>query len=203
MFRSIMFSWRSSGTVVNSAIAPKPALLMSKSMVSPRCCASSNRRAGASGSVRSIATYCARMLFCRPSSLQSVISLSSERATSKTLRPCVASLRAKASPIPEDAPVISVVFMELEPRRGDRKWFSDLSLRKPTKETQSPEVTKESIKHSLFVFYPVPFQKRDELLKVHLNAQIAILFPIHPIQSHQHYSRVYDQASLARARCRD
>src|SRR5581483_2801548 len=48
----------------------------------------------------------------RPSSLHNAISLSSVRATSKRLCPRAASLRANASPIPEDAPVMSVVFIE-------------------------------------------------------------------------------------------
>lgn len=53
----------------------------------------------------------ARMLLERPSSLHRVISLSSERATNKTFRPRAANLRAKTSPMPEDAPVIRVVFI--------------------------------------------------------------------------------------------
>jgi len=38
--------------------------------------------------------------------------LSSERATRKTLRPRAASLRAKTSPMPLEAPVIRVVFIK-------------------------------------------------------------------------------------------
>jgi hypothetical protein len=49
------------------------------------------------------------MLFDRPSSLQSVMSLSSERATNNTFRPRDASLRANAPPMPLDAPVMSNV----------------------------------------------------------------------------------------------
>jgi len=45
--------------------------------------------------------------------LHRVISLSSDRATSKTLSPRAASFRAKTSPIPDDAPVMSVVFTDV------------------------------------------------------------------------------------------
>ena len=45
------------------------------------------------------------------SSLHKAISLSSERATRRTFRPRAASFRAKAAPIPEDAPVMRVVFI--------------------------------------------------------------------------------------------
>ena len=43
------------------------------------------------------------MLVKRPSSLQSAMSLSSERATRKTFLPRAASFLAKAAPMPDDA----------------------------------------------------------------------------------------------------
>ena len=51
------------------------------------------------------------MLVKRPSSLQSAMSLSSERATRKTFLPRAASFLAKAAPMPDDAPVMRVVFI--------------------------------------------------------------------------------------------
>src|SRR6185503_15320958 len=110
-FRSIMFSSRARSSLLSSPIEPNPALLISMSTVNPRLVASANNCAGASGLLRSSATYCARMLLERPSSLQRVTSFSSERATNKTLRPRAASLRAKTSPMPLDAPVMRVVFI--------------------------------------------------------------------------------------------
>ena len=72
---------------------------------------SSKSCAPASGCRRSSARYCARMLVKRPSSLQSAMSLSSERATRKTFLPRAASFLAKAAPMPDDAPVMRVVFI--------------------------------------------------------------------------------------------
>jgi hypothetical protein len=58
------------------------------------------------------------MLLVLPSSLQSLVSLSSERATSRRLLPRTASARANASPIPDDAPVMRVVFIPIEVLSG-------------------------------------------------------------------------------------
>src|SRR5215203_1038855 len=114
--RALMLSWiisssRLRSSLTKSPIDPNPALLMSISISSPRFCVSSRSCAAASGCSRSRVTYCARMLVKRPSSLQSAISLSSERATSSTFLPRAASFLAKAAPIPDEAPVMRVVFI--------------------------------------------------------------------------------------------
>src|SRR5215216_2750947 len=111
MLSWIMSSSRSSSRLANSPIEPKPALLMSISISSSRFVVSSKSCAAASGCCRSSARYCARMLVKRPSSLQSAMSLSSERATRKTFLPRAASFLAKAAPMPDDAPVMRVMFI--------------------------------------------------------------------------------------------
>ena len=111
MFNWIISSSRSRSSLPKSPIDPTPALLMSISISSSRFFVSSSNCAPESGSRRSSATYCARMLVKRPSSLQSAMSLSSERATSNTFLPRAASFRAKAAPIPVEAPVMRVVFI--------------------------------------------------------------------------------------------
>src|SRR5438445_895598 len=99
------------------------------------------------------------MLLLRPSSLHNATSFSSERATSSKLCPSAASLRANTSPIPEDAPVIRVVFIEKRLRRRQALHCRIRDLRAPsgatgnspaiyrwekvTKIIPSPEGTKE------------------------------------------------------------
>src|SRR4051794_35301435 len=82
---------------------------MSTSTRSPSRSTSAARRSRAAGSVTSQATTSARTPCFDDSSPASERSFSSLRATRVTPWPRPASSRANASPIPEDAPVISAV----------------------------------------------------------------------------------------------
>src|SRR5438552_2079076 len=102
----------------------------------------------------------------RPSSLHKLISLSSDRATSKRLCPRSASLRANTSPIPEDAPVMSVVFIEfnLAPSGATENSPAIHRTESILKGPPSPVGTKESIKHPFFIRNSMLIKKSDQFI---------------------------------------
>src|SRR5512141_1472434 len=103
ILRSIISSWRSSGSASNRPRSPKPALLMSVLTHSPRDLISSSNLAGEFGLPRSAAMTCAL-----PSSAASLLRRSFRRATRMTSSPRAAHCLANSTPRPADAPVMRV-----------------------------------------------------------------------------------------------
>ena len=117
-----MRSCSSSGDKANGPDVPTPALLTSRSGARPRRCAAAWSSPGPAGSRRSTATAWQRIA-CRCASSparRSSGSASSGRAVITRSTPRCASLRAKASPMPDDAPVTSAACPGATggPRRG-------------------------------------------------------------------------------------
>src|ERR1044072_211421 len=99
----------------------------------------------------------------RPSSLQRFISLSSDLATSRRLWPRSASLRANASPIPEEAPVMRVVFIPyLAPSGATENSPAIYRWDKLPKEQRVPQGRKNSFERPLLVLDTVLIEKGNQ-----------------------------------------
>src|SRR5262245_6193769 len=92
-----------------SPTAPNPALLTSRSTRRPRPSVALNISPGAEARVRSASITVMSTPYRERSPFAKASSRSRERAVTMTFAPSAASLRAKASPIPYEAPVTSAV----------------------------------------------------------------------------------------------